>query len=109
MNPIQKQWLGLGVAVMLIMLICPPWTKSTHRVVLGAAGRDRSLMQTEAQEFDGYSRLWEPPQARQLAQAALNVAVPGDYNETVRIDFERLLLQWLTVAFLTWAGLLYFK
>ena len=60
MNPIQKQWLGLGVAVMLIMLICPPWTRITRRVVMGTDG---NLMQTESQDFAGYSLLFEPPQA----------------------------------------------
>ena len=87
MNPIQRQLFGPGVAVMLIMLICPPWIKITHRVVLGSAGRNPSLMQTETQEFAGYSLLWEPPQAHQSVQAP-NYAVPGDYNETVRIDFR---------------------
>ena len=108
MNPIQRQLFGPGVAVMLAMLICPPWAKITHRVVLGAAGRNSSVMQTETQEFAGYSLLWEPPQAQQLVQAP-NYAVPGDYNETVKIDFDRLLLQWLTVVFLYGAGWLYFK
>jgi len=35
MNPIQKQWLVVGAVVMSVMLICPPWTKITHQVVLG--------------------------------------------------------------------------
>ena len=107
MNPIQKQWLGLGVALVLVMFICPPWTRITQRVVLGS---DRNLMQTETQDFAGYSLLFSPPQARQLVPGEpAPVTFPGDFHESVRIDFERLLVQWLTVAFLTGAGLLFFK
>jgi hypothetical protein len=105
MNPIQKQLLGLGAAVMLAMLIFPPWTKITHHVVRGS---DRSTMQTETQEFAGYSPLFEPPKTRNLP-AYQPMLVPGDYYESVEIDFGLFLLQWLTVAFLTTAGLLYFK
>ena len=105
MNPIQKQWLGLGVAVILIMLIFPPWTRITRQVVLGT---DNNLMQTESQDFAGYSLLFEPPEARQFV-AGPGRAFPGDFHECVKIDFDRLLLQWLTAAFLTGAGLLFFK
>jgi TPR repeat protein len=110
MNPIQKQWLGLGVAVMLIMLICPPWTKTTRQVVRGM-DKNGSLMQTESQDFAGYSPIFDPPPTRQLVQGGAPgyQAFPGDLHESVKIDFERLLLQWLTAAFLTGAGLLYFK
>lgn len=107
MNPIQNQWLGLGAAVMVAMLICPPWTRTTQRVVLGS---DRNLMQTETQDFAGYSLLFEPPPTRQLVHGAPGYqAFPGDFHENVKIDFDRLLLQGLTVAFLTGAGLLFFK
>jgi TPR repeat protein len=105
MNPIQKQLLGLGAAVMLAMLIFPPWTKITHHVVLEL---DQSTTQTETQEFAGYSFLFEPPLTRGLA-AHQTMLVPGDYYESVEIDYDLFLLQWLTVAFLTGAGLLYFK
>ena len=89
---------------MVAMLIFPPWTRLTHQVVLGT---DRNLMQTETQDSAGYSLLLEPPKARQLTDPGF--ARPGDSYETVKIEFDRLLLQWLTVAFLTGAGLLYFK
>ena len=92
---------------MLAMLIFPPWTKITHHVVL-ASDRNRSTMQTETQEFAGYSPLLEPPKTRSLP-AYQTMLVPGDYYESVQIDFGLFLLQWLTAAFLTAAGLLYFK
>ena len=60
MNLIQKQLLGLGAAVMLAMLIFPPWTKITHHVVM-ETDRNRSIAETETQEFAGYSLLFEPP------------------------------------------------
>lgn len=106
MNPLQKQLLGLGIAVMLAMLIFPPWTEITHHIVMGS-DRNRSTMQTETQEFAGYSFLFEPPQTRGLASPQM--LLPGDYYESVEIDFGLFFLQWLTVAFLTAAGLLYFK
>ena len=106
MNPIQKQLLGLGAAVMLAMLIFPPWTKITHHVVM-ETDRNRSIAETETQEFAGYSPLFEPPPARGLANPQM--LIPGDYYETVGMDYPLFLLQWLTAAFLTGAGLLYFK
>jgi hypothetical protein len=106
MNPIQKQLLGLGAAVMLAMLIFPPWTKITHHAVLGL---DRSTMQTETQEFAGYSLLFDPPKTQTYSYASPQTLVPGDYYESVQIDFDLFVLQWLTAAFLTAAGLLYFK
>jgi TPR repeat protein len=65
-------------------------------------------MQTETQEFAGYSPLFEPPKTRSLP-AYQPMLVPGDYYESVEIAFGLFLLQWLTAAFLTAAGLLYFK
>jgi TPR repeat protein len=106
MNPIQKQLLGWGAAVMLAMLIFPPWTKITHHVVRGL---DRSTMQTETQEFAGYSLLFDPPKTQTYSYASPQTLVPGDYYESVQIDFDLFVLQWLTAAFLTAAGLLYFK
>jgi tetratricopeptide (TPR) repeat protein len=104
MNPIQKRLLGLGAAVMLAMLIFPPWSKITHRAVLGI---NQSTMQTETKEFAGYSPLFEPPKTRSLDNPL--VLMPGQYYESVEIDFDLFLLQWLTAAFLTAAGSLYFK
>ena len=104
MNPIQKQWLGLGVAVMVAMLIFPPWTRLTHQVVLGT---NRNLMQTETQDSAGYSLLLEPPKARQLTDPGF--ARPATLMRPLKLSSTCLLLQWLTVAFLTGAGLLYFK
>lgn len=95
----------MGAAVILVMLIFPPWTKITHHAVLAL---DRSTTLTETQEFDGYSFLFEPPPARGLA-AYQTMLMPGEYYESVEIDFGLLFMQWLTAAFLTAAGLLYFK
>ena len=106
MNPVQKQLLGLGAAVMLAMLIFPPWTKITHHVVM-ETDRNRSVAETETQQFAGYSPLFEPPPTRGLANP--QVLVPGDSYESVQIDLARFLLQWVTAAFLTAAGLLLFK
>ena len=73
-----------------------------------ATDRNRSTMETDSQEFAGYSPLFEPPHVRSL-QPYQAVLVPGDYYESVQIDFGIFLLQWLTTAFLTGAALLYFK
>jgi TPR repeat protein len=64
-------------------------------------------VQTETQESAGYSWLFEPPKANDHP-ASFSTGYAG-YYESVRIDFGRLVIQWLTVAFLTGVGLLYFK
>lgn len=106
MNPIQNQSLGLGAAVILAMLIFPPWTKITHHVVR-ETDRNLSIAETETQESAGYSLLFKPPPTRGLANPQM--LVPGDSYEGVEIDFGRLVVQWLAAAFLTGVGLLYFK
>jgi len=106
MNPVQKQLLGLGAAVMLAMLIFPPWTRISHHVVM-ETDRNRSVAETETQQFAGYSLLFDPPKTRSLNNP--QILLPGDYYESVQIDFDLFLLQWLTLAFVTATGLLYFK
>ncbi len=64
-------------------------------------------MQTETQEFAGYAFLFEPPPAHQLANPPF--AAPGEFYESVSIASDRLLIQWLSVAFVTAAGLLFLK
>lgn len=106
MNSKQKQLLGLGAAVMVAMIIFPPWIKTTHRVVM-ATDRNRTIMQTDTQEFAGYSPLFDPPKIRKLDSPQF--LIPGDYYESVEIDFGKLFLQWIIVAVLTTAGTVYFK
>lgn len=100
MNPIQKQLLVYGAAAMLAMVAFPPWTRITQHVT---PALDKSAVQTETQESAGYSWLFEPPKT--ASQPGWGF---GNY-ESVRIDFGRLVVQWLAAAFLTGAGLLYFK
>lgn len=92
MNPIQKQWLGLGAAVMAAMLIYPPWVKITHP----AYGNP---VQTDVQQSAGYSWLLEPPKPDNLEY----------YYTSIEIDYARLLTQWAVAAFVIGAGLLFFK
>jgi hypothetical protein len=87
MNPIQKQWLALGAAVMAAMLIYPPWVKITH---IGP--------QVATQESAGYSWLSEPPKAN-----------TSNAYTSIRIDYALLVSQWAVTAFVIGAGLLFFK
>lgn len=100
MNPIQKELLVYGVIVMVAMLAFPPWTRNTQHV---STAPDLSAVQTETQESAGYSWLFEPPKANNQPGYGY-----GNY-ESVQIDFSRLFVQWLAAAFVTGAGLLYFK
>lgn len=101
MNPIQKQWLGLGTAVMVAMLIYPPWVKITQIVTRAPYA---TPLQTETQESAGYSWLLEPPRAT-------NPPAHGyeNFYASIRIDYTRLFTQWAVAAFVLGAGLFYFK
>ena len=96
MNPVQKELLVLGAAVMLAMTIYPPWVKIAHIVTPARTG---SPLQTETQETAGYSWLLEPPKAN------------NEYlhYESVRIDYARLVTQWAVAVVVLGACLLFFK
>ena len=85
---------------MLAMVAFPPWIKITQHVTPAI---DRSAVQTETQESAGYAWLFEPPKATSKPDWRYSS------YESVKIDFGRLVVQWLAAAFLTATGLLYFK
>ena len=95
MNPIQKQLLLLGVAVMVAMGIFPPWVR-IHQNFAPAA---YATAQGETQEPAGYSFIGEPPLANQQDY----------YSRGHRNSYGRLLMQWAAAAFVTGAVLIYFK
>jgi len=98
MNPIQKQLLVLGVAVMVVMGVYPPWVRIRQNVTRMPYA---TAAQAETQEPAGYAFIYEPPQA--------NPSQYGQFYEGVRIDFGRLLIQWTSVILVLGAGLMYFK
>jgi hypothetical protein len=77
---------------MLAMGAIPPWARVTHNVFPSRV----ITTETQTEVPAGYFFIWEPPK-------------PNSYLQSITLDWSRLLVQWLAVAFLTAAGLLYFK
>jgi len=76
-NSRQKMVLGLGFAVMVVMLLVPPWT-------LAYEGGNKSFYRNL-----GYSAVWAPPEALEGAQQRGGV---------VRMNVARLIFQAILVA-----------
>lgn len=97
MNPIPKQVLVLGAIAMLAAGAFPPWSSVTTSVMRSPAG----IAATQSEVPAGYAPIWEPPQP---------ASADDDYHHvSIKLDWSRLLDEWLVVAVLTGAGFLYFK
>ena len=83
MNPKQNKLLQIGLPVMVLMGLVPPWTATLH------------YQSIHWQRSAGYSLIFEPPKAE------------GLYSVT--IDFGRLLVQWAAVSFVIGGGIFYFR
>jgi hypothetical protein len=101
MNAMQKHVLAGGAAVMLLMGLFPPWTKVTHE--FARVGGDVSE-HTETEQPAGYCFLFDPPEPVKSSDSNGNT-----YHGSIKIDFNRLLLQWAMVAFVLVAALPYLK
>ena len=102
MNAMQKQVLAGGAAVMLLMGLFPPWTKVTHE--FGSVGGNGFFAHTGTEQPAGYSFLFDPPEPVKSSDSNGNI-----YHGSIKIDFNRLLLQWAMVAFVLVAALPYLK
>jgi hypothetical protein len=78
-SKLQRNLIGIGVAVVVLMGVVPPWAETYQ---------DRSISQVHRPV--GYMPLWLPPPSSRSGAA---------YG--VRVDWSRLSLQWLLVGVTT--------
>jgi len=84
LNALQRKILLVGIAVIVLMGICPPW-KHTFKY--------KSI---NSEEPAGYGLIVYPPSAEGYG--------PAGYG--IKIDFSRLLIQWAVTAAVTGGGVL---
>jgi len=96
MNPIQKQLLVLGAALVLAMGVYPPWVRFTHYVFPSRV----IATETQTEVPAGYSWIWEPPRAD---------SSDSYHPQSVKLDWSRLFVQWVIAASVVGAALLWFK
>jgi hypothetical protein len=83
MNQVQKKFVLIGIAVMVLMCLVPPWTKTFHY-------KD-AHMEWPAD----YALIFAPPEVEAL--------------ETVAMDFGRLFVQCAAVGLVIGGGVFHFR
>src|SRR3989442_7551957 len=99
MNRLKKGFLLMGFAMMLPREFSPPWVRLSSSAY--PAPRGGSPTEIQKKEPAGYALIFDPPKAAPM--------VDRYFAESVKIDFERLFVQWILTGLVVGAALVYFK
>jgi hypothetical protein len=105
LNLMQKRILLVGVGIIILMGLIPPWSATTQTIHFSGYPH-KAIASHAAESAAGYHFIFFPPRKSDFSGDSSNQT---DSSIDYRLDFGRLFIQWFFVSLSTAALMFYFK